>query len=199
MLPLSDLKCSNDKVSKPYVVSFFNNEFIGDNPFVLFGADEYLHQPNYGTDVNINYIIPSVTSYPEILSETQQKPCTVKYFKIFSNNTKNFGQSLMLTYKNANGRVVSEPLNLYEYKDTYQVSDTVVIVKYDVTLDGIFSITGNMIGRSTMIFLTYPEKVVDISKSLIGDDDIVDNLNKPALSVYLESLKNNKTNIAAIR
>lgn len=174
--------------AKPYVVTISSSAGSATLTAILFGYNEYFNQTNFGSDTGAGGTITvasgaSGNPYRRMLSQSQNKPFEIGYWRVTCSNTSQLNQVITVNYIDANGRSASDPIPLSIYQDTYQNLTTVVdIGNYPIKIDGNTYLSVPVLANVTdLTFIFYPVGISDIGKVVTGKK-MKNNFAKPKLS-----------------
>jgi hypothetical protein len=171
-----------NRPAKSFSITFYNSTGGAGATFVLFGANRYLAGGGtYGSSAGIVITCGGGVSYPELLSQIQQKPFYANRMKIVAGTTIDITQTLSLVYRNANGRELIDPITLGEFYDVYQQVDNMLDLTYDFKVDGTMYLTGTLSAAGSIQFIIYPERISDPA-DLLNGDTATQNFLAPVLS-----------------
>jgi hypothetical protein len=160
--------------------------------FQLFGFNKNQDLANFGSDTFVTYQVAGGSStYRELLAQSAIKNFEVLHWQIVSTDATNISQVLLFNYIDANGRRMVDPIPINIYKDAYQVSADMVILKYKAKIDGTYYISGQLAKSSSILFCIYPNIIANMVGLLYdeGDVQIIQKYNEPVTSKYIEFLK----------
>jgi hypothetical protein len=157
--------------AKPYSITYTNTTGGALNG-VLFGYNRYSATANYGSAGGLSVSVGASITYIELLTQTALKPISCKRFRFISTTSANVNQDLTLTYRDADGRTITDPINLSIYDDPYQFSTSKIDVDYDIKIDGTAYLTFSVAGSSTFQIVVFPEVIADFGGVLSGGDGI---------------------------
>lgn len=132
---------------------------------VLFGCNDNLLRPNFGSD---NGIIVNASqkdvSYIMALQQSSAIPIKTKMFKIVSDNVKQLSSILTLTDKDANGQMAQIPI----VTNSFMTNDikNVLPISYPIKIDGGTSISFYVEPKTKGTMLFYSDKTKPSDNSI---------------------------------
>lgn len=156
------------KQPSPYQVSITNST-VTPLTATLFGMNQYLLTPNFGSAVGIT-VIPSQTnvSYLELLQQSASQPFETSLIRIQSTNTAQITQIITITSKDANGQLCQIPLITQSYFSANQFQSGILDVPYAVKIDGNTNLQFTVLGSTTVVITLFPSEKANISRNLNG-------------------------------
>jgi len=156
------------KQSSPYQVSITNST-VTPLTATLFGMNQYLLTPNFGSAVGIT-VVPSQTnvSYLELLQQSASQPFETSLIRIQSTNTAQITQIITITSKDANGQLCQIPLITQSYFSANQFQSGILDVPYAVKIDGNTNLQFTVLGSTTVVMTFFPAEKANISRNLNG-------------------------------
>lgn len=158
------------KVPKPYLLTVTNS--TGSNlTAVLFGLNKYLQTSNFGSTAGVT-VTPSSTNltYLEVLMQSGQQPFETSLIRVSSTNASQVTQTLDVTFKDATGQVLSDPVYADPYVSAYQYQNTRADIPYSLKIDGNTFITVTILANTTVNFTFFPAEKVNVAKGLMGQN-----------------------------
>ena len=157
---------ANVGVSDPYVLSFQNTTTATATAYI-FGYNDYF--ATWQTQ-NASFTITSLQggTYSRMIAQTNNKPFQVGKFRFQSTTTSNIAQTLTVNHVDANGKVMTLPVNLSIMRDAYQQQSDIVDVTRNVTVDGNTYFTIPIAGSSTLVISMFPVQVISAKARLNG-------------------------------
>lgn len=163
------------KIAKPYVLTISTSAPTNTLTAILFGYNDYFNQTNFGSDTGAGGTITvssgvSGVPYRRMLSQSQNKPFEIGYWRISCSNTSQLAQVITVNYVDANGRSASDPIAVSIYQDSYQNISTVVdITDYNIKIDGNTYLSIPVLaGVTDLTFIFYPVAIVDAGRVITG-------------------------------
>lgn len=132
---------------------------------VLFGCNDNLLRPNFGSD---NGIIVNASqkdvSYIMALQQSSSVPIKTKMIKIVSDNTKQLSSILSLTSKDANGQMAQTPI----VTNSFMTNDVknVLPISYNAIIDAGTSISFDVEPKTKGTILFYSDKTKPSDNSI---------------------------------
>jgi len=156
------------KQPSPYQVSITNST-VTPLTATLFGMNQFLLTPNFGSAVGIT-VIPSQTnvSYLELLQQSASQPFETSLIRIQSTNTAQITQIITITSKDANGQLCQIPLITQSYFSANQFQSGILDVPYAVKIDGNTNLQFTVLGSTTVVITMFPAEKANISRNLNG-------------------------------
>lgn len=177
------------RLAKPYVVKIIRSAAAGST-FVLLGYNRYGDVDFYGSSPSVSYQVSGGTStYEEFINQSSDRPFWANKWSILSDTPANLQQVLNVTYRNANGRAISDVILLNDFLDMYQSYGAKIDFDFPTLIDGAFYITGTIQVSSDITFLIYPEVIANKSKLLYDEGDMIEDYEEPIQSNLMEYLK----------
>lgn len=167
--------------AKPYSITFNNSTGGAGAEFVLFGHNRFSSAANYGSNAGVVITVGGGITYPELLAQSAIKPFVANKWRFISSDASNLAQTVTMTYRDANGRAISDPITLATYDDPYQYSVTKVDVDYALKIDGTASLSGNLSASSSLTIIVFPEAITDLS-DLLNNAEPIRTYESPVLS-----------------
>lgn len=159
---------ANYKQASPYQVSITNST---PNPLLatLFGKNQYLLTPNFGSAVGIT-VIPSQSNvtYLELLQQSADMPFETSLIRIQSVNTAQITQILTITSKDANGQLCQIPLITQSYFSANQFQSGILDIPFGLRIDGNTNLQFSVLGNTTVVMTFFPANKANISRTLNG-------------------------------
>lgn len=129
--------------SSPYILDITNTHHADKKTAVLFGTNNYLLTPNFGSDIPIT-VVPAQTNvaYIEVLQQSAHQPFVTRLISF--RGKINDIRDIVLTYtqKDANGQLYQCPIVIEKLMDIGKVdfndneNDQTVEIKYKTVVDG---------------------------------------------------------------
>jgi len=156
------------KQPSPYQVSITNST-VTPLTATLFGMNQFLLTPNFGSAVGIT-VIPSQTnvSYLELLQQSASQPFETSLIRFQSTNTAQITQIVTITSKDANGQLCQIPLITQSYFSANQFQSGILDVPYAVKIDGNTNLQFTVLGSTTLVITMFPAEKANISRNLNG-------------------------------
>src|SRR3990172_1482650 len=124
------------KTPKPYVLRIVNST-ASDLTAVLFGLNKYILTSNFGSDSGVTVTPRSNNvTYTEMLMQTGSQPYETSLIRLRSSNADQVIETLDITFKDASGQVLQDPIYSDTYVSAYQFSDNIADIPYSLTIDG---------------------------------------------------------------
>ncbi len=154
------------KQASPYQVSITNST-VTPLTATLFGMNQYLLTPNFGSAVGIT-VTPSQTnvSYLELLQQSASQPFETSLIRIQSTNTAQITQIITITSKDANGQLCQIPLITQSYFSANQFQSGILDVPYAVKIDGNTNLQFTVLGSTTVVITLFPAEKANLSRNL---------------------------------
>jgi hypothetical protein len=156
----------NYKQPSPYQVSITNST---PNPLLctLFGMNQFLLTPNFGSAVGIT-VIPSQSNvtYLELLQQSSSQPFETSLLRIQSVNTAQITNIITITSKDANGQLCQIPLITQSYFSANQFQSGILDIPFALRIDGNTNLQFNVLGNTTVIMTFFPRDKANLSRNL---------------------------------
>jgi hypothetical protein len=156
------------KQPSPYQVSITNST---PNPLLatLFGMNQFLLTPNFGSAVGIT-VIPSQTnvSYLELLQQSASQPFETSLIRIQSANTSQITQIITITSKDANGQLCQIPLITQSYFSANQFQSGILDIPFGLRIDGNTNLQFIVLGNTSLTMTFFPSNKANMSRNLNG-------------------------------
>ena len=169
------------KMVKPFGLSIVNSTNATLNA-ILFGANDYLGDTNFGSPATIA-ITPTSTAagntYERLLRYSSNNPFTIYKWWLQSSNTSQLAQTIDITYVNPNGKSATDYIDMI--KDSYQNQDDQLEIEYPVDIDGDTFLTIPILAGATLVMRMYPTAIANITRTL-GNGATKQNFSTPKLS-----------------
>ena len=160
------------KQPTPYQVNVTNTT-AGTGTVVIFGANQYLLDPNFGSTTGITVTPAQVNvSYLELLNQSANQPFETSLIRIQTSNASQLTQILTVTSKDANGQLCQIPIITQSYFSANQFQSTILDVPYPVKIDGNTFITFNILANTTATYTFFPAEKVNTSRVLGGGSEL---------------------------
>jgi hypothetical protein len=172
------------RAAKPYSITFNNSTGGAGATFVLFGNNRYSDVTNYGSTVGVVITVSGGITYPELLAQSATKPFVAKRWRFISSDATNISQTVTVTYRDANGRQITDPVSLAIYDDPYQYSSSKVDVDYTLKIDGTAYLSGNLAASTSLQIIVFPEAISDIA-DMLNNQNVVRTYEAPILSAAI--------------
>jgi hypothetical protein len=132
---------------------------------VLFGCNDNLLKPNFGSDneIRLNASQKDV-SYIMALQQSSTKPIKTKMIKIVSDNFNQLSQIMTITSKDANGQMAQTPLVTQSYM-TNDVKN-VLQISYPLIVDAGTSLSFIILPKTKGTMLFYADKTKPLDNSI---------------------------------
>lgn len=132
---------------------------------VLFGCNDNLLKPNFGSDneIKLNASQKDV-SYIMALQQSSTKPIKTKMIKIVSDNFNQLSQIMTITSKDANGQMAQTPLVTQSYM-TNDVKN-VLQISYPLIVDAGTSLSFIILPKTKGTMLFYADKTKPLDNSI---------------------------------
>ena len=186
------------KQPSPYQVSITNST---PNPLLatLFGKNQYLLTPNFGSAVGIT-VIPSQSNvtYLELLQQSAEQPFETSLVRIQSVNTAQITQIITITSKDANGQLCQIPLITQSYFSANQFQSGILDIPFGMKIDGNTNLQFSVLGNTTVTMTFFPSNKANISRNLNGQGALqnyaMPSVPVAAMPVYVspKSMRNRK-------
>lgn len=154
------------KQPSPYQVSITNST---PNPLLctLFGMNQYLLTPNFGSAVGIT-VIPSQSNvtYLELLQQSASQPFETSLMRIQSVNTAQITQIITITSKDANGQLCQIPLITQSYFSANQFQSGILDIPFALRIDGNTNLQFTVLGNTTVVMTFFPRDKANLSRNL---------------------------------
>jgi len=154
------------KQPSPYQVSITNST---PNPLLctLFGMNQYLLTPNFGSAVGIT-VVPSQSNvtYLELLQQSASQPFETSLLRIQSVNTAQITNIITITSKDANGQLCQIPLITQSYFSANQFQSGILDIPFALRIDGNTNLQFNVLGNTTVIMTFFPRDKANLSRNL---------------------------------
>jgi len=140
---------------------------------VLFGKNQYLLSPNFGSDIALA-VTPAQAnvSYLELLQQSADQPFETSLLRVQSSNSTQVTQILTVTVKDANGQSATLPIITQSYFSSYQQQSGILDVPYNLKIDGNTNVTSPILGNTTVTYTFFPAEKVNVSKGLAGKQPV---------------------------
>ena len=150
----------------PYQISVVNTTGTALT-VVLFGKNQYLLSPNFGSAVGIT-VTPSQqnVSYLQLLNQSAEQPFETSLIRVQSTNAAQVTQILTVQSTDANGQTCTVPVITQSYFSANQFQAGIVDVPYAVTIDGNTNIQSSILANTTVIYTFFPAEKVNPSRAL---------------------------------
>ena len=136
---------------------------------VLFGKNQYLLTPNFGSDLALT-VTPAQANvtYLELLQQSADQPFETSLLRVQSSNSTQVTQILTVSVKDANGQSATLPIITQSYFSSYQQQSGILDVPYNLKIDGNTNVTSPILGNTTVTYTFFPSEKVNVSKGLAG-------------------------------
>lgn len=154
--------------SIPFVINVQNTTTTDVSNVTILGSNGNLFgATNFGNSAAIVITMNngSVT-YTEFLEGIKSQPFNVGLMYLQSSNSSQPFQSLTISYKEMNGRLVQQPV--MPALDPMQNQNGVTIVRYNFPVNSFTSISTTILGSATLTLRLYPSEQLDIARTLAG-------------------------------
>ncbi len=156
------------KQPSPYQVNCVNGT-AGPLTIVLFGMNQYLLTPNFGSSVGTT-VTPSQSnvSYLELLQQSASQPFETSLIRIQSANTSQITQILTITSKDANGQLAQIPVITQSYFSANQFQSGILDVPYPVKIDGNTNVSFSILANTSVTLTFFPAEKINTARILGG-------------------------------
>ncbi len=160
------------KTPKPFMLNV-SNSTGSDLTAVLFGLNTYLQTTNFGSDSGIT-VTPSSSniSYLQMIMQSGSQPFYTSLIRMRSTNVSQVVQTLDITFSDASGQILQDPVYAESYFSAYQYQDTIADIPYELKIDGNTSISVTILAGATVTFTFFPLTKVNVSKGLGGNNPL---------------------------
>lgn len=165
-----------ESISQPIILNISNSSASALN-VVMFGANYNLlgynnggNTTNFGnaTGITVTPALSSVSSYAQILVNTQNTPMKIGivYIQNLTSNTSVLANPLTIVYNDGFGNSYTRP-SIPKF-DPYQLQNGVIEHLVDFMLDGTISVGFQMPASSNYQFSYYPQAILNPTRNIAG-------------------------------
>lgn len=158
----------NAKSPSPYQL-IISNSTAGSLTCVLFGQNQYLLEPNYGSATGIT-VTPAATnvSYTQLLQQSAFQPFETSLIRIQCGlNPTQITQLINLNVTDANGQTAGIPIYTQDYFSAYQQQPGILDMPYNMKIDGNTSLSFIVLASTTVFMTFFPAVKVNPAR-LVG-------------------------------
>ncbi len=154
----------------PYQITVSNTS-AGVLTLVLFGKNQFLLTPNFGSDAGL-VVTPSQANvtYLELLQQSSDQPFETSLLRIQSSNASQITQILTVSVKDANGQSATYPLITQSYFSAYQQQSGILDVPFNLKIDGNTNVTTPVLGSTVVTYTFFPAEKINVAKGLAGQN-----------------------------
>lgn len=163
-------KVEQINVSNPYVIRIENTTDFEKN-WVVFGSNNFLNSPNFGSDLGVQLTNGSNMDLPysSILQDLTSSKVKIGKLRFQSDNKLNLRQTISHhKFNNDSGyfKVCYERRNLFLslLRDVYQMQDDLLDVSLLMEIDNSIHLSGTIAPKSTFIISLFPIEIVRIGE-----------------------------------
>jgi hypothetical protein len=167
--------------AKPYSITFNNSTGGAGATWVLFGFNRYQDVASYGCTVGVIITVGGGITYPELLAQSAMNNFVAVKWRFISSDATNLAQTITVTYRDANGRQIVDPIPLSIYNDAYQYSTQIIDIDYSLKIDGTSYLSGTLSASTSMTIIVFPEAIVDTAQ-MLNNAEPVRAYEKPVVS-----------------
>lgn len=156
------------KAPSPYQITV-QNTTAGTLTVVLFGKNQYLLSPNFGSATGL-VVTPSQANvtYLELLQQSADQPFETSLLRVQSSNSSQVTQILTVTVKDANGQSATLPIITQSYFSSYQQQSGILDIPYNLKVDSNTNVTSPILANTTVTYTFFPAEKVNVAKGLAG-------------------------------
>jgi hypothetical protein len=160
------------KSPSPYQVRVTNTTG-GTLTAVLFGLNQYLLTPNFGSAAAL-VVEPAQAnvSYLELLQQSGSQPFETSLIRVKTTNAAQVTETLNITVKDANGQFAGYPLITESYFSAYQQQSGILDIPFTLKIDGNTNIQVSILAATTVTFTFFPAEKVNTAKGLAGQSPL---------------------------
>lgn len=163
-------KLDQINISNPYVIRIENNTDDERN-WVMFGSNQFLNSPNFGSDPGVqltnwaNMVLP----YSSVLHDLASCKVKIGKLRFQSDNKLNLRQTIShhkLTNDSGYFKVCYERRNLFLslLRDAYQMQDDILDVSLLMEIDNSIHLSGTISPKSNIVISLFPTEITKIGE-----------------------------------